>query len=373
MHLIRRAFIVILLFCTVFLLYEYIYKLQITERLENEESVNGSNTKYVLYWSPFMNNRWDYEWGFGYEAFEDCEYKDCFTTNSRTFMPLEKFDALIFHASYSVVQSQYGVPHIRSPDQIYVYMNLESPRWTEWKLVSFKSFFNWTMTYRLDSDIISQYGYLYKKKNNYFSMPSKEQLKNKTGAAWLVSHCDTDTKREILVRELQKFYKVDVYGSCGNLTCSRKTSRQCYEMIERKYKFYLSFENSYCKDYVTEKLFNVLLLNVVPIVYSAGINENVVPPKSIINIADFKNAGHLADYLKYLDDNVDEYVKYLEWKKDYSIRTERRIAACRLCEKLHQPLKRSVYEDISGWWFGKNYTMCQTGKKLPKIVSELLK
>lgn len=38
-------------------------------------------------------------------------------------------------------------------------------------------------------------------------------------------------------------------------------------MIENKYKFFLSFENTFCNDYVTEKLFSILLLNIVPIVF----------------------------------------------------------------------------------------------------------
>lgn len=33
-------------------------------------------------------------------------------------------------------------------------------------------------------------------------------------------------------------------------------------MLERDYKFYLSFENNFCRDYVTEKLFNILQLQV---------------------------------------------------------------------------------------------------------------
>ena len=39
----------------------------------------------------------------------------------------------------------------------------------------------------------------------------------------------------------------------------------CFSLVNRKYKFYLSFENAICDDYVTEKAFNALKLNTVNI------------------------------------------------------------------------------------------------------------
>ena len=59
-------------------------------------------------------------------------------------------------------------------------------------------------------------------------------------------------------------------------------------MLERDYKFYLAFENSLCRDYVTEKFFNALLFSTVPIVYGGADYEAIgAPPNSYIDVRNF--------------------------------------------------------------------------------------
>ena len=74
---------------------------------------------------------------------------------------------------------------------------------------------------------------------------------------WFVSNCQAKSGRQEYVDELSRHIPVDVYGKCGSMNCP--SSDDCFARVaEPNYFFYLSFENSLCDDYVTEKLYNAL-------------------------------------------------------------------------------------------------------------------
>ncbi|KAI8429515.1 hypothetical protein MSG28_000148 [Choristoneura fumiferana] len=101
----------------------------------------------------------------------------------------------------------------------------------------------------------------------------KLQTKKKAGA-WFASHCITRSKREKYVKLLQEALvpyglTVDIYGGCGTFRCPR-TQANCKAKVQTDYYFYLSFENAFAEDYVTEKLLTALNHNAVPIVYGGS-------------------------------------------------------------------------------------------------------
>ena len=112
------------------------------------------------------------------------------------------------------------------------------------------------------------------------------------------------------------------------------------------YKFYLSFENSVCNDYVTEKFYEILAHDLVPVVYG-GINyAKVAPPHSYINALKY-TPQQLAHYLHQIGNNDTLYNEYLWWKDDYVVESDLRDMArhgfCDLCQKLHQDQGRVKY------------------------------
>ena len=153
-----------------------------------------------------------------------------------------------------------------------------------------------------------------------------ECLQGKTKQVlWIVSNCKhTSWPRMDFVQTLQRYVPVDIYGRCGNLTCTPRMSLNCTVDLVRKYKFYLALENSECEEYITEKVWSKpLMQGVVPIVYGARRKdyEEFLPPNSFIYIGDFKGAKELSDYLILLDSRPDLYAKYFEWRYGGSVAT----------------------------------------------------
>jgi hypothetical protein len=86
--------------------------------------------------------------------------------------------------------------------------------------------------------------------------------------------------------------------------------------IIANYKFDLSFENAIAEDYVSEKLYDPLVVGTVPVYLGAPNVEQFAPgDHCFINTADFSGPIELAEYLLHLHYNDDEYRAYFAWKE----------------------------------------------------------
>lgn len=146
----------------------------------------------------------------------------------------------------------------RHPDQVWIMFALESPEATPSYDV-FKHVINWTATYRHDSTMMTPYD-KFLTFDNFTTLedykPDKNYAQGKSKlAAIFVSNCYASNDRLGFIKALQKYIPVDVYGFCGTLTCDKYSQQSCFDMLKKDYKFYFSFENANCRDYITEKLF----------------------------------------------------------------------------------------------------------------------
>lgn len=144
--------------------------------------------------------------------------------------------------------NENDLPKYHPPGQPWVLYNLESPQHTLYGERA-KQFYdhqiNARMTYRMDSEVPAPYGRLMRLNQRIQNWKPKIDFGQKTGQiAWIVSNCHTLSKREKLVDQLKKYIQIDVYGACGPHKCGPYRTDKCYQIIEKKYKFYLSFENS---------------------------------------------------------------------------------------------------------------------------------
>ncbi|XP_067648866.1 glycoprotein 3-alpha-L-fucosyltransferase A-like [Haliotis asinina] len=272
----------------------------------------------------------------GSELFGGCKYKMC--TLSYDHRDLAKADVVLVDG----FNLHKGAPPPRSPTQMFALFSFEPPTYlkipSEWK-----DAFNWTITYRPDSDVWRPYGIVRKRPSGLKGKNYDKLVKEKTNSvAWFVSRCVSHSQREKYVQELERYIDIDVFGKCGDTKCGR----DCYEKL-KSYKFFLAFENSFCENYVTEKFFKTFLHDVVPVVRGGPDYKNLFGGGYIIDSKDFANIRELGYHLNFLLNNDKAYIELLKEKDKFKAYFP--LPWCGLCEKVHKPLFEQRYADINQW------------------------
>lgn len=346
----------------------------VEEEIEEEEFQEDANRlKIILYW-----NEWDSVMGNQPLIDGLCPVTSCIFTPDRSL--LNHSHVVLFFANNETKLND-ALPEYRQPHQRFVFvarhasieLNSLISALTEDDRIRY-NFFNWTMTYRRDSDIVFRESFgaiknapeLMDRGRKTKKMFSPLQLMKRPSvraravsrigskkklAAWFPKQCSTSVRREEYARQLGQHVPVDVYGQCGNLSCDFECYQNSFNTIRADYKFYLAFEEFWCADYVTPEFYKVLDYDTVPIVLGGADYEALAPPNSFINALDFPSAGALGQYLLFLDRNPEFYSKYFEWKKDYQAVLSPKSGWCDLCRMAHDvSYKPKVYKDIKNWW-----------------------
>ncbi|KAL0820857.1 hypothetical protein ABMA28_005526 [Loxostege sticticalis] len=332
--------------------------------------------KFILLWNVPRDSPFDVMME-GQAAFykRNCQYKNCFITDNRTFLAdVTMFDAVVFNGKRCPELTAIDLPKRRLETQKYILGATESAHYYPMCDPVYDDFFNWTWTYRLDSDILWRYITIYDLEGhivgprpdmkwpelapvNYDTLRRKLASKYKM-VAWFVSNCNSKSKRERFVGTLdyvasQKYgWNVDVYGWCGPLRCPREQSSECYEILKLYYYFYLAFENSFAQDYVTEKLLNALNNDVVPVVFGRANYSSFLPPGSYL---DARKLGpvRLADTMDAIYNNKTRYFEFFRWKNHFRYNYSLPADVCNLCAAMNDKeaiRRRTMYKYFRRWW-----------------------
>ena len=275
-----------------------------------------------------------------------------------------KYDAILFEYSNQLVYSgKLNLSYTYTPHQYWILYNHEAHN-NNYRLYNKlrSDVFNLSATYSRDADITLKYGECSHRTNSTFKSGDINFAANKTGlVVWHVSKCKTLSNRLEYVNNLRKFIPVDTNGLCGsnrtreftqgNITFGKPVTNEALKNINN-YKFYLSFENTYCKDYITEKVYKILRddVRVVPVVRGAGPYKDFLPAGSYIDAANFRNAKSLAKFLHVLDKNdtmYNEYFKPREKFKCDNLFGNTHSWPCAICKKIWELKKSGRRETLS--------------------------
>ena len=130
---------------------------------------------------------------------KNCEYTNCEISFDKK--EINNSDLVLFHHNNMNIKSP-----MKTTNQKCVFVSVEVPHhtWRYYRQKQWMDKFDWTMTYRSDSEGYGPYGKIIlakiiKEENNtaIFSMKTKN-------AVWVVSNCNTPSTREKYVKEMQK-------------------------------------------------------------------------------------------------------------------------------------------------------------------------
>jgi len=234
----------------------------------NFECLNRAKQKpLILFWNDFFGDNYYYN-----KNFKDrgCPVSNCETTIDKS--RYNEASLVIIHMRSKFVIEHF--PKYRPNNLRTVFLLYESPMNSD-DYSQFKDFFNLSATYRIDTDFPRTLNAMVWNENTDFDADYDFHGSKKGFAAALISNCGDSSGRLEYIKELKKYVAVDVYGRCGDKDCPKSfrngtITSDCRAILADEYKFYLSFENSLCTGYITEKFFWTVKMNTVPVVHGKG-------------------------------------------------------------------------------------------------------
>ena len=278
------------------------------------------------------------------------------------------------------------------------------------KRMELNGFFNWTMTYRLDSDIIHPLGYVIplhepkmgrkkrKDVNDTNIVPyDSDLIQASTGkldvVAAIIDHdCSLYKTDAVTISQNKTFWEsylvdklkqhqnitVNHFGHCPkNKPCSLDEEGEageyrvvsCWDKLHRyKVPFLMVTDNTMMKDYIPPDVFKAFQNGFIPILLANSFSDNSsdekrmeekgLPPSSIFDLTRYSGTNRVAMLLKQSAIKLSMVQRYHEWRKSYTVRPSSETlnpnAICELCTKLQFDSDdfgdENVISDWNKWW-----------------------
>ncbi|KAM4696287.1 3-galactosyl-N-acetylglucosaminide 4-alpha-L-fucosyltransferase FUT3-like [Rhinophrynus dorsalis] len=267
----------------------------------------------------------------------------CKMTADRRFYNIA--DVVVIH-HFDIMYDKNTLPQQPRPHyQRWIWYNMEPPLILK-NLHFVDNLINMTWTFRLDSDIFTPYARIEPlKEPQNFTIPAKSKL-----VSWAVSQWYPGSPRIAYYEELKKHITIDVYGKKH-----KKLSRDDFTSTISQYKFYLAFENSKYKDYITEKFWlNSFNSWTVPVVLGTSRKnyELFMPGDAFIHVDDFSSPKELANFLIELDKDDERYRKYFNWRSHFKVWEEPKMdhQYCKVCSELRKAPYYQVIPSVAKWF-----------------------
>ncbi|CAF4844904.1 unnamed protein product [Pieris macdunnoughi] len=338
-----------------------LFKFQFANDIMQNNTRGRENKRFiVLIWKhwDWLKNRhiysFDNERLSEPDPLEQCSVRNCLLTGDDKY--LESADAVVVHIQHGVFPNT----STRNNRQRWIFLNDESPinafsmAKVKPKLEDLKNIFNWSMTYRIDADIPVPYGRTVPLQQPILGditikslselVPNWHIKRRDKLASILVSNCGPSKRLEYL-HELENYLPLDVHGKCSKdhkNSCPGHFKADC--KVTGQYLFYLVFENSQCREYITEKVFNnAYEKGAIPVIMGPKNDDcaKILPPNSFLHVDNFNGPDNLADYIKFLSENEHIMLEYHRWRNDFKIVSEhgyfgtKSFHYCRVCEALN--------------------------------------
>ncbi|XP_024921145.1 alpha-(1,3)-fucosyltransferase 9-like isoform X2 [Cynoglossus semilaevis] len=324
----------------------------LTQDRKQTPAVKESVRPIVLLWFWPLKLKFDFNICASYFNIDSC----ILTDNRSLYSEAE--GVIFFHKNIDAHLNNMPV-ETRPTFQKWIWLNEESPRNTIKKPL-LENIFNLTISYRGDADIVWRDEVTIRKdgEKDDFILPKKDKL-----VCWIVSNRVAFTgtgTRERYFNQLSQHIEVNLFGRAHT---AKGLSFEDYYPTIAGCKFYLSFENSLFKDYMTEKVNGPMAAGTVPIVLGPPREnyERYLPSNSFIHVNDFPDAKSMAEHLKRLDNDIDAYLAYFDWRKYYTVLPHLLTVPkqfihpiCLGCDHIARDDEYHVVNDLHEWYFTKD-------------------